>query len=55
MIEKQTKENTFQMSVRLPMSLYEEILKQAETNYRNTADQVRYMLIKFIEMQKSIK
>lgn len=48
--EKQSKENTKQTSLRMPMEMYEKIEQLSDTNERTVADQIRYMLKKYLEL-----
>ena len=45
-------DNTFQISIRLPVWLHTEIKNQALDSDRTLSDQIRYMLKKYIEFQK---
>ena len=46
------KEETTQISLKLPSWLYEEIKKLAILNERTFSNQIRYMIKKYIEFSK---
>ena len=48
--EKQTKENTKQTSLRMPIEMYKKIEELADVNERTVADQIRFMLKKYLEL-----
>lgn len=50
MPEKQTQENTKQTSLRIPIDIYNKIVVLADDSGRKTAEQIRYMLKKYIEI-----
>ena len=52
MREKINEENTKQMTIRFPMPLYEEIEKLAIESERTFADQVRFIVKKYLEILK---
>jgi len=52
-MDKQTKENTYQTSLRIPMETYKTIEILAKESDRKVADQIRHMLKEFIRIKKS--
>lgn len=52
MEEKQTRDNTRHINIRLPHETYEEIEMLANKSERTISQQIRFMLQKAIEMMK---
>ena len=46
----QTKENMFQTSVRIPIEDWNKIQKMAKDSFRKDAEQIRFMLNKYIHI-----
>jgi len=53
MIEKQTKDNTKHVNIKMPIDLYEEIHEMAINADRKDSQQIRYMLSEYIKFKKS--
>jgi len=49
---KRMPEDTYQFSVRLPISLYEALTELAEESDRTVADQLRFILKKHLEIAR---
>lgn len=52
MEEKYTPDNSRTISLRLPNDLFDQIRLLCEKSERNTSEQIRYMLRKYLEIQQ---
>lgn len=51
-IEKFTDKNSRSVTVRMPMEMYEQIEKMAKSAERKPAEQIRFMIRKYIEIKE---
>jgi len=54
MLDKQSPDNTIQVSIKLPIELHNKILQMANKSHRTKSGQFRFMLEEYIRFKEEI-